>query len=175
MKNIYGYILNTGKKLRETHPIVQGASFLVFFVSLALLFLMVVFSPQQKRHLFLFPDNRGRVRTEVRYLARGANTSQRLQRFADELLLGPITPGYTMLFSETLKTDQCFVRGKVAYITVTGDPHAFLGKNPTPDRAFAIFKKNVFTNFRNLDTIHMYIDGIEVYPGNPNVGAGKPE
>ena len=175
MKNIYGYVVKTGKKLRETHPLIQGAAFLVFFVSLALLFFVLVFSPQKQRHLFLFPNSLGKVRTESRYLARAQNQSQRLQLFVGELLLGPLTPGYSPLFPEMVSTVHCFVRGKDAYITLTIDPIAFLGKNPPPDRAFEIFKKNVFTNFRNLDTIYMYIDGIEVYPSNLDVGAGQPE
>lgn len=175
MKKIYGYVIKTGTKLRETHPLVQGGAFFVFFVSLAILFLVMVFSPPTKRHLFFFPDSKGRVRTEARYLARSKNDSQRLQRFVDELLLGPITPGYSALFPETLSTVRCFVRDAEAFITLTGDHCAFLGKNPPPDQAFAIIKKNVFTNFRNLDKIYMYIDGIEVYASNPDGDDGQPE
>jgi hypothetical protein len=36
-----------------------------------------------------------------------------------------------------------------------------------PDERFEIFKKNVCTNFRNVDKIHLYVEGIEVYSQNP--------
>lgn len=176
MKQLYGFVLKTGKTLRETHPVVQGAAFAVFVLTLALIFFGTVFSPDSQRFLFLFPHGpRNTTGTEVRYLVVGKDADSRLGRFVDELVLGPQTPGYRPVFADTVRTRVCFIRGKDAYIDLSAGDTAFLAETTTPEQTFEIFKKNVFTNFRNLAKIYLYIDGIEVYADNPYAGAGQPE
>ena len=176
MKQLYGFVVKTGKTLRETHPVVQGVAFAIFVLTLAIMFFGIVFSPDTDRFLFLFPAvSTGKTGTEVRYLVVEQDENTRLGRFVDELVLGPQTPGYRPVFADTVRTRVCFIRGKDAYIDLSAGDTAFLAETTTPEQTFEIFKKNVFTNFRNLAKIYLYIDGIEVYAENPYADAGQPE
>ena len=176
MKKIYGYLTKTGKTLRETHPAVQAAAFFVFLATIACIFFVVVFVSPSRRHLFCFPVEQGTVlQSEARYLAKTDDENRHLMQVVDEILLGPLTPGCASLFPAPVRTVHAFIRDHEAYIQLTGDEAAFIGNNPPPDRAFEIFKKNVFTNFRNLAKIYLYIDGIEVYAEKPYADAGQPE
>lgn len=176
MKQFYGFVLKTGRTLRETHPVVQGAAFAVFVLTLAIIFFGTVFSADAGRFLFIFPyGTRSTAGTEARYLNPGKDDDSRLERFVDELVLGPLTPGYRPLFSGKVRRNTCFIRGNEAYIDLSAGEDAFLNDKMLPERTFVFFKKNVFTNFRNLAKIYLYIDGIEVYADNPYAGAGQPE
>lgn len=175
MKKIYGYVLKTGKTLRETHPVLQFAAFVVFSASILAIFLVTRFVSPADRHIFYYTGSSNqRVMTEVRYLSEKDDDDQRLEQFVSELLLGPITPEFAPLFEQPVLVRSCFIRGSDAYINLTGAEEAFIGNNPPPDRAFEIFKKNVFTNFRNLAKIYLYIDGIEVYAESPSFSDGQP-
>jgi hypothetical protein len=176
MKHIYGYLAKTGKKLRETHPAVQAAAFFIFLATIACIFFIVVFDTPSRRHLFYFPAYQGTaLHSEARYLAKTDDDNRHLEQVIDEILLGPLAPGSAPLFPAPVRTLNAFIRNREAYIHLTAAEAAFTGENQPPDRAFEIFKKNVFTNFRNLAKIYLYIDGIEVYVENPYAGAGQPE
>ena len=95
----------------------------------------------------------------------------RLNLYVSELLLGPMDPGYIPLYNHGGHLSRCFMRGKDAYIDLSAEALLpGIAVLPT-DAASEVFKKNVFTNFRNLDKIYLYIDGIEVYSENPYAGA----
>ncbi len=176
MKQVYGYLAKTGKTLRETHPAIQAIAFFVFLVTIVCIFFWVILDAPSQRHLFYFPAaQENGIRSEVRYLAKTEDEDRHLEQVVDELLLGPLVSDNTDLFSASVRILNAFIRNREAYIHLTADETAFIGENPPPDRAFEIFKKNVFTNFRNLAKIYLYIDGIEVYAENPHADAGQPE
>mgnify|MGYP001809828910 CR=1 FL=1 len=87
------------------------------------------------------------------------------------LLLGSMQPEYAPLFNTGVRLERCFSRKGSAYIELSSE--TLLPESGVTDssKAFEIFKKNVCTNFRNVDKIYMYIDGIEVYSENPYAGA----
>lgn len=79
--------------------------------------------------------------------------------YVSELLLGPITPRYKPVFPLETKVLSCFQRENELFVNLSKD----LLKNDISASKYwdgaEIFKKNVFKNFRNIDIIHIYIDG----------------
>ncbi|ULQ60131.1 GerMN domain-containing protein [Brucepastera parasyntrophica] len=155
------------------------AQFVIVFICLVIFGVLFggLLAQKNARAVFFFPvsdvkkDNAIHTVSEIRYLPKKENATERLEQYISELLFGPINPEYLPLFDGNVRTLRCFVAGKNAYIDFSEEALApVYGKVPV-DKTFEIFKKNVFTNFRNIDTIYMYIDGKEVYTKNPFGGA----
>ena len=118
------------------------------------------------RRVFLFPAPAPSASSdnpikEVRYLA--AEECDPLAVFLSDLLLGSSGRERVQPFAAKCKLNRCFVRGSAAYIDISAsDSDKTLGDPFFSDKC-ALFKKNVFTNFKNIDTIYLYFDGVEVY------------
>jgi len=85
--------------------------------------------------------------------------------------MGPIDPAYSALFDRAVRPLRCFIRDDRAYIDLSPEAEDYLASGVPPETAFKYFKKNVFTNFRNVDMIYIYIKGIEVYSSDTGVTA----
>lgn len=169
---IWVFLKNTGEKIQDTHPFVQIVSFLVCFGILFVIFLSIMFTPHVRRSVFYFQDaEKGKVRSEIRYLPKARDRDGKLAQFASEVLLGPETPSFKALFNPGTKLVDCFARKHSAYINLS--PEALLpGTSVTDSKdACELFKKNVCTNFGSIDKIYLYVDGIEVYSENPYADA----
>jgi hypothetical protein len=154
----------TGEKIQSTHPIAQITSFLICLGIFVFLFFSIIIGSDTRRSVFFFPDmKKGRVRTEIRYLPDKNKMDERLSLYVSELLLGPITPNLRPLYNKGTVVINCFVRKNVAYIDLSSAALLPQSSITSSDIAYKLFKKNVCTNFRNIDKIYMYFDGIEVY------------
>lgn len=172
MKKVYAFLRDKGSMLRETHPVVQGIAFSVCCLVLVIVFFSIIFAPAQRRHIFYYPQGPSfSSKTEIRYLPSVKGQDRRLEQFVRELCMGPIEPSYSALFDRAVRPIRCFIRDGQAYIDLSVEAEDYLASGVPPQTAFAYFKKNVFTNFRNVDMIFLYIKGIEVYSGNPDVSA----
>ncbi len=172
MKKVYAYLRDKGSRIRETHPVVQGIAFSICCLILITVFFSIIFAPAQRRHLFYFPKGPSfAVKTEIRYLPSVKGQDKRLEQFVGELCMGPIEPTYTPLFDRAVRPLRCFIRDGGAYIDLSPEAEDYLATGVPPETAFAYFKKNVFTNFRNVDMIFVYIKGTEVYSSDPGVSA----
>lgn len=171
MKKIIDFLKNTGEKIQNTHPLMQ----IIAFSACAAIFLFVsvslAFRPSVKRTLFYFTEAAsGTTRMEVRYLPKVRGTDARLALYTGELVLGPVNPGYSPLFRKDVRVLRSFVRSHAAYVDLSVDAlENSTGKVWTAEDQ-TLFKKNVFTNFGNVDKIYLYIDGIEVYGEIPEIG-----
>jgi hypothetical protein len=92
-------------------------------------------------------------------------------RFLSELLLGPMHPEYLPLYSRETQVRSAFIRKHIAYIDISADALSPVKTIVSQEKAYELFKKNVCTNYRNIDKIYLYIDGIEVYPETPIASA----
>ena len=98
---------------------------------------------------------------EVRYL----DTEGRdpLAVFLSDFLLGSSGRERVQPFASKCELNRCFVRGNVAYIDIAASDLEKAVSDPLFYDKFELFKKNVCTNFKNIDTIYLYFDGVEVY------------
>ena len=178
MKEIYehvrSYVRTTGQRIRETHPIIQGVAFLVAVIVIFTSFFSIFTRPPVSRTVFFFTQGKKTdVQAEIRYLPLKKNTSERFTLFLDELLLGPIQPDLLPLYPTSVRPVRAFLRGNEAFIDLSSEAEDYLEIGVSPRLAYEIFKKNVCTNFRNVDKINLYIGGREVYGGSADANAGS--
>ncbi len=172
MKQSAAFVEDMAVKIRNTHPAVQIGAFAVCMTVLIFLFFASFANPPVRRSVFFFENAKnGAIGTEVRYIPRVHGRDARLSCFVSELLLGSMQPDFKPLFNSGVKLERCFARGHDAYIDLSSE--ALLPSTGITEsrKSIELFKKNVCTNFRNVDKIYVYIDGIEVYSENPYAGA----
>lgn len=111
----------------------------------------------------MFPLNNGGLVTEIRYLADGKNKESDIKVYVQELLLGPQNHRGMNLLTPGTKINNIFVREDVLYVDFAES--ALLPGMNTVDNLLGLplIEKNVFTNFKNIDTIVLYINGNIVY------------
>jgi len=172
MKKILAFLINTGEEIQNTHPALQIIAFSVCASILLLVSLPMSVRPATLRSVFYFNETAtGTTRMEVRYLPKVRGTDARLSLYVNELVLGPVNPLYTPLFAPRVRVLRCFVRDHAAYIDLSAEALEAGGGTLFSAKEAELFKKNVFTNFGNVDKMYLYIDGIEVYSEIPELGA----
>lgn len=147
----------------------QYKSRIVFFslIMFVILFSTVYFfcMPDRVRRTFEFPMNNGGCVTEIRYLADGENLEARIKSYVQELLLGPRHHRGMNLLTPGTKINSIFVRDDVLYVDFA-ESALLPGINTVENLlGLPLIEKNVFTNFGNIDTIILYINGNIVYEG----------
>jgi hypothetical protein len=169
MRNFFRPVVD---KARSTHSDRQLISLAICLGIVLLSLVAVLVRPNSVRSVFFFPDSvKQRVGVDVRYLPPVRGRDARLGQFVDELLLGASVPGLDPLFARGTVRKAAFIRGSTAYIDLSVEALSPNRDGVTNERAVSLFKKNVCTNFRNVDTILVYIDGIEAYSKNPLIDA----
>jgi len=99
---------------------------------------------------------------EVRFLKKPLNKDA-VSQYVDELLLGPISPQGRLLSPLGTKVNSCFIDGKVLYLDLSEDAlQIFPSEVSNTADAVKILKKNLFTNFKNVDIINVFIMGNRV-------------
>jgi hypothetical protein len=161
------FLKNTGDKIQDTHPFIQIVSFLVCVGIIGILFFTVIFSHGTRRSVFFFPNSRTEViATEIRYLPVVRGKDATLQLYVSEVLLGSANPDRKPLFNRGTTVLSCFIRKNTAYIDLSSEAAYPESGITSSIVATEIFKKNVCTNFRYIDKIYLYFEGIEVYRDN---------
>lgn len=158
--------------MQNTHTILQITAFSICAGIIFFVFISLFFRPAMRRSIFFFPENlTGKIRSEIRYLPKTRTLDDRFSLYVNELLLGPTVPEFKPLYNINVRVLRSFIRNSTSYIDLS--PLALeIGTEGIPSfEAFSLFKKNVFTNFRNVDNIYMYINGLEVYSGNTGADA----
>jgi hypothetical protein len=117
------------------------------------------------RRVFYFAGFEGtKTFKEVRFLAREPVQGD-VGLFVDELLLGPLTNGYQMLFVPGTRAALCVEQKSTLYVDLTMNVEAFFasGRTALPwDEGAALFKKNIRANFPALRDVVLFINGREV-------------
>ncbi len=172
MNRIWTFLKDTGEKIRLTHPVRQLTAFAFFALLVTIAFFRTVALPDTVRSLFFYPNSfTHKVEMEVRHLPRLRADDDRLSQYLDELLFGPVMTDHDPIFSGLPRVESAFIRGHDAYVNITAEAlERGSGEIPWP-AAYELFKKNVFTNFRNIARIYLYIDGQEVYADDSSADA----
>jgi len=161
------FLKNTGDKIQDTHPFIQIVSFLVCAGIVCILFFTVIFNHGTRRSVFFYPDSRtNALCTEIRYLPVVHGKDASLELYVSEVLLGSADPDRKLLFNRDTTVLSCFIRKNTAYIDLSAAAAYPEGGITASINATEIFKKNVCTNFRYVDKIYLYFEGIEVYKDN---------
>lgn len=164
MKTFLIFLKNTGAKIRLTHPVGQIVAFALFAALFFMIFMRSLTDPYPYRAVFYYPEKlTGATKTEIRHLPRPDSRDERFNLYLQELLLGPVNADLVPIFNGITRVKSAFIRGDEAYIDLSaGALERDRGVALWPI-ARDLFKKNVFTNFRNIAKLYIYIDGQEVY------------
>jgi hypothetical protein len=138
----------------------------VFFVILSFVVSFFLYEINNKgtRRVIVFESktNPKELSYEVRFLKKPLNKDA-VNQYVDELLLGPISPQGRLLFPLGTKVRSCFVEGNVLYLDLSEDAlQIFPTEASDSVTAIKILKKNLFTNFKNVDIINVFIMGNRV-------------
>jgi hypothetical protein len=138
---------------------------LVMAVLFALSLLLFVQKRPGPRRVFYFAGFEGtETQKEVRFLARNPVQGD-VRLFVDELLLGPLTNGYQMLFVPGTKAVMCEEDKRTLYVDLTMDLEAFFAPERTAlpwEEGAALFRKNIRANFPALRDVVLFINGKEL-------------
>ena len=151
---------------RKFLPIIIAAAALLLASAAPSLLLLDHSFGGRDRLVFLFPapqpsSSGGNPVREARLL----DTEGRdpLAAFLSDLLLGSLGREHIQPFASKCSLGRCFVGGSAAYIDISAADFDKAVSDPLFAYKCELFKKNVFTNFKNIDTIYLYFDGVEVY------------
>ena len=149
-------------------------------IGLALLSIVIfiliqgVLKPWGERYVFYYPAlNNASIKKEIRYLKSKEKKEGKIALFISEYILGPTKPQLSGVFDKHTQIISCILRDKTLYISLSGHALEPLFKEIDYLEAKNLFKKNVCTNFKNIDKIYMYIDGIRVFEENDFVSVLK--
>lgn len=132
---------------------------LCFFVSL----LGYILSKPGKRYDFIFESaETGKLSIEHRYLTH-QHYPESAVMYAEELMLGPRTERFRLLFSPDTKIISCFVRENVLYINISEEALEMTGSCSDIKTGIELFRKNIRNNFGKINLVEMYIDNKSVY------------
>jgi hypothetical protein len=136
---------------------------ILIFLTLIVSLFFYLFSYRGSHRTFFFEriDSKGTY-IEKRFVPKSPH-SDKITGFIEELLLGPQTPRLKPVFSRGTKLISCFTRKKTLYVNFSRDLLKSDGEVSDFTVAEQIFKENIFKNFRNIDIIEIYIDGIHSY------------
>jgi hypothetical protein len=150
------------KKLKSVNLATKVLFFgllLIFIFSLLMFFLQ----GYAQRRVFLFESlDKPGLFAENRYYPRNKYIDN-VELYISELLLGPIGERYKLVYPRGTKLNTCFVQDKVLYVDLSAEALFTNEKVSTSRDGAEIFKKNIFRNFRNIDTINIYIDGRKIF------------
>ena len=138
---------------------------LFFGLLLVFIFSLVMFFVQGYAHrrVFLFENlDKDGLFAENRYYPINKYIDN-VELFVSELLLGPIGERYKPVFTRGTKLKTCFVQDDVLYVDLSSEALFPNERVSTIMDGAEIFKKNIFRNFRNIDTINIYIEGRKIF------------
>ena len=155
--------------MRESvnHAKLKGSGIaILILISFAFVFSVFIWKINNNgtRRVVLFESkaNPSELSYEVRFL-RNSLTGDDIKQYVDEILLGPISPQARLLFPLGTNVRSCFVSGKILYLDLSEEALQITsGEASNTVFALKILKKNLFTNFKNIDIINLFIMGKKV-------------
>ena len=115
------------------------------------------------RYVFMFQSAAtGKICMESRYLPKDP-VQGRVNNYVDELLLGPLTAEYRPLFTRGTRAQSCFVRGGVLYVDLSDALIAEADGASEIRQGMELFRKNILYNFKNINTIEVFVAGNRAY------------
>lgn len=122
-----------------------------------------ILSRPGKKYNFRFESvDTGKVSVENRFLPRKGYPENVLQ-YVDELVLGPQTERFRMLFSPGTYIISSFVRDNVLYVNLSADVLDRAGSCSEIKTGVELFKANVLNTFSKINSVEMYIDNKSIF------------
>jgi hypothetical protein len=124
------------------------------------------------RRMFYFPSSDERLCTEVRFLPRRPVQGD-LRFFVDELLLGPLTDRYRMLFSPGAATSLCVAKDRTLYLDIALKSLVPQGSAVSLEEGAALLEQNIRANFPGIHRVVLFFNGQRAWeygaPQSPGV------
>ena len=140
---------------------ILGIGFLLILFVLSLIFFLV-FNTKQRFVLYFQHRDTGEIQVESRYLPK-LEKEKRIGLLVDELLLGPVSDRSLPLFPRNTKSLNTVLVEKTLYVNLSEEAFRINEASSTNKIGAELFRNNIFRNFKNIDTIQIYIDGSLIY------------
>lgn len=131
------------------------------FCILSCMFFLYLKNNKYERYLIYFKNKiTNKINVEMRYLIKPETSEEEF--FVSELFLGAENHDYYYI-SQEIRPKSVFIRNKILYVDL---PEKILEKMPAGfdfDEFYGLFLKNIFSNFRNIEKIYIFLDGKKVY------------
>ena len=125
------------------------------------------------RYVFMFQSAAtGKICMESRYLPRRP-VQGKVNCYVDELLLGPLTAEYRPLFTRGTRAQSCFVRDGILYVDLSDALISESDGASEIGQGMELFRKNILYNFKNINTIEVFVAGNHAYEKNAVEDLGK--
>ena len=158
-------ILYDGAMKRKTTAFIAIVS-----ASFVLSLVLWIISFPGVRYVFMFQSAAtGKICMESRYLPRRP-VQGKVNCYVDELLLGPLTAEYRPLFT---RAQSCFVRDGILYVDLSDALISESDGASEIGQGMELFRKNILYNFKNINTIEVFVAGNHAYEKNAVEDLGK--
>ena len=125
------------------------------------------------RYVFMFQSAAtGKICMESRYLPRRP-VQGKVNCYVDELLLGALTAEYRPLFTRGTRAQSCFVRDGILYVDLSDALISESDGASEIGQGMELFRKNILYNFKNINTIEVFVAGNHAYEKNAVEDLGK--
>ena len=125
------------------------------------LFLFLFMENNLEPRVMLFPGvNLSKQTGEIRYVPRQATMEERIEKYIQELILGPSRLDLSRLFPEHTKLQSVILRDSTLYVDFSEDL-LFQGRDdPLPfDETIELFRRSLILNFRWIKKMYITING----------------
>lgn len=140
---------------------ILGIGILLLCFVLSLIFFLV-FNTKQRYVLYFQHRDTGKNQVEARYLPK-LEKEKRIGLLVDELLLGPVSDRSLPLFPRNTKSLNTVLIEKTLYVNLSSEAFHINQASSVNKTGAELFRNNIFRNFKNIDTIQIYIDGSLIY------------
>lgn len=117
--------------------------------------------PGKRYKMYFYSYDSEKYCRETRILPKNP-VQGREKAFVDELLLGPFTNRYKRIFARGTKTLFCFVENDTIFVNLSKEALQNSGENADILKSIELFRKNILKNFKNINTVELYIDSVYV-------------
>jgi hypothetical protein len=126
------------------------------------LFLSVGNRAGDRREFYFLSYDDDKLHTEVRFLPQ-ESVQGSVNLFIDELLLGPLTDRYRILFSQGTRVRSCIQNGNTLYLDLSEEALFNIDPAPPVRTAVDILEQNIKQNFSSINAVEIFIAGKKVY------------
>jgi spore germination protein GerM len=138
--------------------------FLITLISVFALTEFLIMGLARRTFVFYTVDN-GEVVVEDRMLKRSRSREVNITRYAEETLLGPVSPDLLPLFPYGTKLKSLMYRDGVVYVDFSADAALAPVEGGSIYNNFRTFYNGVLRNFSTVKDVRFFIEGSTAFAG----------
>jgi spore germination protein GerM len=138
--------------------------FLITLISVIALTEFLIMGLARRTFVFYTVDN-GEVFVEDRMLKRSRSREVNITRYAEETLLGPVSPDLLPLFPYGTKLKSLLYRDGVVYVDLSADAALAPVEGGSIYNNFRTFYNGVLRNFSTVKDVRFFIEGSTAFAG----------